>query len=369
MEPALSDPRVVVLGGFGNFGARICRRLAYNSDLDIIATARTVRSDAPGGVGSTLLDTQSPAFARGLAALKPSVVIHCAGPFQGQDYRVAEAALACGAHYLDLADGRRFVSQFAAALDERARAAGRTAISGASTLPALSSAVIDHLKPAFARLEIIDIAIAPGQHAPRGTATMAAVLGYAGQAFPWWIQGQWKRVHGWQELVRLEFPFGRRWAAACDVPDLELFPEHYAGVETVTFRAALEVPLQHFALWTLAGLRRTGLPIPLAHWAQGINHVGRWLDRFGSDCGGMRVDVVGELPDGRRERHSWLLTAEGNHGPEIPCMAAVILALKLLRNEPVPGGAWPCVSALTLSDFEREFARWEITTRIESTDA
>jgi hypothetical protein len=296
-------------------------------------------------------------------------VIHCAGPYQGQDYRVAEAALLAGTHYLDLADGRAFVSQFAAALREREGVASYAAISGASTLPALSSAVIDHLKTGFVRVMSIEMAIAPGQRAPRGTATMAAVLGYAGQGFPCWIDGAWQTAFGWQKLVRMQFPFGRRWAAACDVPDLELFPDYYRGVQTVTFRAALEVPLQHFALWGLAGLRRLKIPLPLARWASAINRIGSWLDRFGSDCGGMRVDVVGETPDGQRERRSWLLTAKDNHGPEIPCMAAVLLALKLARGEPVPRGARPCIGLLSLMEFESEFARWGITTQLEVSTA
>ena len=365
----MSGRRIVVLGGFGNFGARICRRLAQEPDLDIIAAARTVRGDVPDGVACVCLDIDSPSFARELQALRPCVVIHCAGPFQGQNYRVAHATLACGAHYLDLADGREFVEQFASALDGAARAADRTAISGASTLPALSSAVVDDLRTTFQRLESINLAIAPGQHAPRGTATMAAVLSYAGQAFPWWIQGQWQKAYGWQELVRLTLPFGRRWAAACDVPDLALFPEHYPGVQTVTFRAALEVPLQHFALWTLAGVRRAGIPVRPAGWADGLNRIGRWLDRFGGDCGGMRVEVVGELPGGRCERRTWLLTAKGNHGPEIPCMAATILTLRLVRGERVPVGARACLSVLPLSAFESEFARWDISTQVESTAA
>jgi hypothetical protein len=361
----LTVTRIIVLGGFGNFGARLCRRLAQEPGLDLIATARQVRGPAPGGVHSARLDSDSSSFAPELAALKPDIVIHCAGPYQGQDYRVAEAALGGGAHYLDLADGRAFVARFAAALNERACSAGRAAISGASTLPALSSAVIDHLQPAFSRLERIETAIAPGQHAPRGTATMAAVLGYAGSAFEWWVDGRWRTVHGWQELVRMQFAFGKRWAAACDVPDLELFPARYGGVRTVTFRAALEVPLQHVALWTLAGLRRLWYPLPLVRWAGALNRVGSWLDRFGSDCGGMRVDVVGEVPGHGRERRSWQLIARGNHGPEIPCMAAVLLALKLARGESVPFGARPCMGLLSLSDFESEFSRWDISTQIE----
>jgi saccharopine dehydrogenase-like NADP-dependent oxidoreductase len=68
-----------------------------------------------------------------------------AGPFQGQDYEVAQAAARAGAHYIDLADGRRFVCDFAAALDAEFRSTGRTALSAASTVPALSSALVERL--------------------------------------------------------------------------------------------------------------------------------------------------------------------------------------------------------------------------------
>lgn len=360
-----SNYRVVVIGGYGNFGARICRRLGIEPGLQIVASARAALDPAPGGAITARLDFEALSFAADLATLAPNLVIHCAGPFQGQDYRVAEAALACGAHYLDLSDGRDFVARFAPALDERARAAQRCAITGASTLPGLSSAVVDHFTAQFDTLESIEIAIAPGQHATRGVATMAAVLGYAGQPFRWISHGHWRIVHGWQELQRMHFPFGSRWAAACDVPDLELFPDRYRGVQTVTFRAALEVSLQHFALWSLAGLRRAGVPLPLTSWAAQLNRVGTWLDRFGSDCGGMRVDLGGTVSGGARQQVRWQLTAPGNHGPEIPCMAAVLLALKLARGEAVPLGARPCMGMLSLGDFAPEFARWGITAGAE----
>jgi hypothetical protein len=87
----------------------------------------------------------------------------------------------------------------------------------------------------------IHIVIAPGQHAPRGAATVAAVLGYAGEPFLWWREGGWRTVHGWQELQRTRLSFGTRCAAACDVPDLQLLPARYPGVQTVSFHAALEI--------------------------------------------------------------------------------------------------------------------------------
>ncbi len=360
----MTDTRILVIGGTGNFGARICRRLATEAGIAIIATGRA-RSPSPDAIGYARLDMNAAAFVADLAALKPAVVIHCAGPFQGQDYRVARATLAAGAHYLDLADGREFVARFAESLNPEADRAQRVAITGASTLPGLSSAVIDHFMPRFSRLDCIDMAIAPGQHAPRGTATMAAVLSYAGRPFPWWIDGRWKNAHGWQNLRRMSFPFGRRLAGACDVPDLALYPQHYDGVQSVTFRAALEVRLQQLTLWSLAGLRRLGLPLPLERWAAGLNRLATWLDRCGSDCGGMSIELAGQSRSGQPQRIRWLLTAPGNHGPEIPCMAAELLALKIARGAALPAGARPCMGLLGLADFEPEFARWGITTRVE----
>lgn len=355
--------RVVVIGGLGNFGARICRRLAQEPGIEVIATSR--RPTSQGEIINTAaLDMGAPSFATDLKALGPDLVIHCAGPFQGQDYGVALASMACHAHYIDIADGRDFVTGFVGAVGPAAQAAGRFAITGASTLPALSSAVVDDLKQSLARLGAIDMVIAPGQHAPRGAATVAAVLGYAGQAFLWWREGQWRNAYGWQELQRAQLSFGPRWAAACDVPDLALLPARYPGVQTVSFRAALEVSLQHYALWLLAQCRRMGLSLPMARWGAHFDRVGTWLDWLGSDTGGMRVRLVGFDIAGQEKCLTWELLAENNHGPEIPCMAAVLLANRHHQGYAFPSGAQVCMGILKLSDFAPEFARWGIKTQI-----
>jgi saccharopine dehydrogenase-like NADP-dependent oxidoreductase len=266
--------RVIVIGGLGNFGARICKRLSQEEGFKIVATSRHAeKATSARNVELTSLDIDQDGLAQQLKALAPDLVIHCAGPFQNQDYRVALATLACGAHYIDIADGRAFVARFVAAVQPAAEAAGRLAITGASTLPALSSAVVDWMRMSLKTLSSIEILIAPGQQAPRGVATMAAVLGYAGKPFPWRSDGVWRVAHGWQDLKSETFSFGRRLSAACDVPDLVLLPERYPEVCTVTFRAALEVSVQHIALWTLAAVRRIGVPVPIAQWATALNRV------------------------------------------------------------------------------------------------
>ncbi len=351
--------RVVVLGGYGNFGARICRALAGDRAIEVIAAGRN-----PQSVEGVRLDLHAEDFPQALAKLAPDVVVHCAGPFQGQDYRVAAASIAAGAHYLDLADGREFVARFAEKNDAAARAAGRVALSGASTLPALSSAVIDHLAKRLHSLEEIRIAIAPGQRAPRGEATIAGVFSYAGKRFRWWSGGEWRDACGWQEMRRERFAFGSRWAAACDVPDLELFPQRYPGVRTVEFRAALELGVQQWALWLAAALASRGLSLPIVRWAGPLNRLATLMDRFGSERGGMLVSVLGTRANGTRARVEWQLTADANHGPEIPCMAAILLARKLSRSGIAARGAFACMGFLALGEFESEFARWKITTRI-----
>ena len=357
--------RVVVIGAFGNFGSRIATRLAQEPGFEIIATSR--RPNGNGNfpsIESARLDINSRTFAADLKTLKSDLVIHCAGPYQGQDYRVALASLACGANYIDIADGRDFVAGFVGAVGPAAERAERFAITGASTLPALSSAVVDSLKESFASLDAIDIVIAPGQQAPRGAATVAGVLGYAGKPFKWWLDGAWRTVYGWQELKTEHFSFGSRLAAACDVPDLELLPARYPGVRTVTFRAALEVSLQHYGLWLMAVLRRVGLPIPMHALSGGFDRIGTWLNWLGSDIGGMTVRVAGKDKAGAGIYRTWEIVAGNNHGLEIPCMAAVILANRQGHGEAFLPGAKVCMGILKLQEFELEFKRWDMSTRV-----
>ena len=360
--------RVVVLGGYGNFGARICRALARDG-MEVIAASRDPdqghrAAEFDASIAKARIDLSDPQLASILRKLSPHTVIHCAGPFQVQDYRVALASIEAGAHYVDLADGRSFVAQFAQYVDASARTADRLAVSGASTVPALSSAVVDTVAHRFTAIREIQTYIAPAQRAPRGAATVQAVFSYAGKRFMWWNDGVWQSACGWQELQRVRINgLGTRWSAACDIPDLELFPARYPTARTVQFRAALEVGVQHFVLAGVAQLRRWGLPIPLERWAATLDRYAEWLDRFGSEQGGMLVSVVGTTEDGRNCRLDWHLLAPDNHGPEIPCMPAILLAKKLSRGEIGRCGALPCMGLLTLDEFAPEFARWGIKTK------
>lgn len=355
--------RIVVLGGAGNFGARIVRALRGDAGIDLVAAGRRAKV-VPGApeVPTAVVDISHPDLASRLESLAPDLVIHCVGPFQAQDYRVAHATLAAGAHYLDLADGRDFVAGFSAAMHACAVDKGRTAITGASTLPALSSAVIDMLSADFASLESVHMVIAPGQRAPRGVATLSAVLSYLGRPIRVWRRGRWQTGWGWMDLKRFDLGFGERLGALCDVPDLALLPLRYPGLRSASCHAALEIPAQQLVLWLMAGLRRIGVPLSVHNWTSALDWLASGFDHLGGDCGGMQVVADGRSASGARVQRIWTLRAPVMHGPETPCMAAILLAQKLARGERFATGAFPCMGFLSLADFQPQFERWGFTT-------
>jgi hypothetical protein len=358
--------KTLVLGGYGNFGARIARALALRDGIHLLIggrdPARAAACAASLGPSASALPLDlhdEPRLVDRMREHGVELVIHTAGPFQAQGFGVARAAASAGAHYIDLADGRRFVCDFGAAMDAAFRSARRCAITGASTVPALSSAVVDDLTEGWRAIEHIDLCIAPAQNATRGSATMAAVLGYCGEPLEVWLDGRWQHRRGWAQPEAVHFArMAPRLGALCDIPDLELFPRRYAGVRSTIFRAALEVRLAQRGLALLAALRAARCVPSPARWARVLNACAAAFDPFGSAVGGMVVRVRGTAGNGTPAARGWHITAPNNHGPEIPCMAAVLLAERIARGNAPEPGARPCMGLLRLADFEPEFARW-----------
>ncbi|UNK47891.1 saccharopine dehydrogenase NADP-binding domain-containing protein [Lysobacter sp. S4-A87] len=363
--------RTLVLGGYGNFGARICRALAGDPSIHLLVAGRN-RDQAQqlvdtldGTASAVAVDFTAADFAQTLRQLDVGLVVHAAGPFQQQSYAAAHAAAEAGAHYIDLADGRRFVCDFPSALDAQFQVAARIGITGASTVPALSSAVVEHLCAGWTAIDSIDICIAPAQTAPRGKATLAAVLSYCGEPIRIWRGGAWSQAPGWASPERVDFLRMRpRIGALCDIPDLELFPTHYAVRDRVMFRAALEVGITQRAFALLAALRARGLLRRPERLAGLLNRTAVALDPLGTALGGMVVRVEGLDGHGRPARRAWHIAADNDHGPEIPCMPAILLARRLAAGTAMPAGAFTATGLLSLTEFQGEFARWGMVTDI-----
>lgn len=369
--------RVIVVGGYGLFGGLLSQRLAAHSGLELLIAGRNesrgarfaaeLNAESEADISFVRVDVTRPSFIDILRELSPTLLINTAGPFQGQEYDVARTCAAAGVNYVDLADGREFVAGFSTALDAAARDSGVALVSGASSVPALSSAVIDDLSKEMPRIRAIDIGISPGNRTRRGLATVSAILSYCGAPVRVWEGKEWRTRRAWVGNVRHEYaePVGTRLLSLCDVPDLELFPSRYAPVETVTFRAGLELGVLHYAMNLLAHMRKIGAVRNWERYAKYLFTISEWFRSFGSDAGGMHVRLDGTSADGEATFRSWQLIAANGDGPYVPTLAAAAMVRRILEGKPLPSGAYACVGLLSLQDFTREMHGLSITTEVE----
>jgi hypothetical protein len=294
-------------------------------------------------------------------------VIDAAGPFQGADLRFARAVIEAGAHYLDLADGRDFVAAFIS-LDELAREKGVVAITGASSTPALTHAVLDRLLAGWRRVDSVRAGIAPGNKMERGAALMSAILSWTGAPVRVFEDGAWRTRSGWSDCGVIDVPdLGRRRFALAETPDLDLIQARYAPRDAALFMVGLELPLMHRGMEAIGVLRRWGIVRDPARWSEAFRVSGDMLLDFGSDRGGMIVEATGRDADDRSVQAKWSMLAPNGLGPYTPTFATLLLARRIIAGDAPPPGARACVGLLGLEEFEREFARHGFTTRIDVT--
>ena len=349
--------RILVIGGYGGFGAKLVRRLIA-AKHDVFVGGRCLEK------AQRFCETQSRASpvwvdrSNDVAAIlqdhAPDLVIDAAGPFQRSGYNVPKACVAQGCSYLDLADGRDFVSGIRE-LDGEAQTAGVAVISGASSVPALSGAVARKLCEGLDRADMVDIALSASTRSTATRSVTGAILSYAGKPVRIWRGGRWTTGFGGSELRRVKFtvagrrPLPRRWMALCDVPDLEVLPAMLPGRPAVTFRSGSDRAPQILGLWASSWLVRLGLMKTLEPFGRVFVALQKATMLWNSPRSAMSVTVRGRRNGERLERR-WTLIAEDGSGPEIPTIAGALLA-----DLPLAPGARDAGQELNLGQFGRVF--------------
>lgn len=350
--------RVLIIGGYGNFGSFIAKYLAEDQEIELVIAGRSIEKaqqmsallTARRIVRAVQVDIQHN-FQETLRTIKPDIVIHTSGPFQGQGYDVALACIMQGCHYIDLADGRDFVKGISA-LDSAAKAKNLVVVSGASSVPCLTAAIVDHYRPQFQKLEALNYGIATAQKTNRGLATTSAILGYVGRSFLSLRDGRFVKIYGWQGLHGQKYRgLGRRLLSYCDIPDLSIFPLRYPELKTIRFYAGIEVPFIHVGLWALSWLVRGGMIKDLSKFAPRLLKLSRLFDRFGTDQSAFHMVLSGVGQQAERKIIRFELIARAGDGPNIPCVPSILLAKKLARGQVNQTGAFPCVDLINLDEY------------------
>ncbi len=365
--------KILILGGYGVFGGRLAELLADMSGLEILVCGRKLtRAEAfcTGYKGRpkltpVALDRQD--IKTALHVHAPGLVVDASGPFQDygtERYAVIEACLEAHIDYLDFADAADFVfgvSQF----DAHAKSAGVFVLSGVSSFPVLTAAVLREIAK---EMDVVSIqgGIAPSPYAGIGLNVMRAVAGYAGAPVKLWRDGKHAHGIGLAESMRYtvavpgKLPLRNVHFSLVDVPDLQVIPPEHATMKDIWMGAGPTPEILHRMLNLLAKARaRFGLPSfePLSVFFYTVLN----LLRFGEHRGGMFVHAHG-LADGNPTEMSWHMLAEGDDGPYIPSMAIEAIIRKLQAGERPQPGARSGAHALDLADYERLFRRKTIFT-------
>lgn len=374
-----TKPRILIIGGYGVFGGYLAERLLETPrKYDVIIAGRTLSKATTfanrfsGAAFKIDRNSSIEVLEKSLLPLKLDIIVDASGPFDftttNNGYSVAKTAIKLGIHYIDLADDADFVANISA-LNSEALKSGVSIISGASSVPALSSAVVDALSSDLKSIETIEYAILPGNKAPRGRAVVDSILGQAGKPFKRWQDGDWKSATCWGDLtsIPLNIPDRKsvkaKWASELKIPDTLLFPNHYQA-NNIIFRAGLELKIMQGGLWLLRKLVRWKILKSLRPFSGPIFQAAKLLEPFGTDRGGMVVNVTGANNLGVNQTNCWTLIAEAGDGPRIPPTPTYILIEKLLAGK-MKAGAYPALSLFTLEEAETALSRYKIFTHIE----
>nr|WP_276583465.1 SDR family oxidoreductase [Pseudomonas sp. RIT-PI-S] len=370
----------MILGGYGVFGSRLAELLADVPELDLLICGRHYdRAEAfctgyrgQAQVSPVALDRAD--IVAGLGAQRPDLVVDASGPFQayGTDrYRVISACISAGVDYLDFADAADFVfgvSRF----DAEAKAAGVFVLSGVSSFPVLTAAVLREMAKTMT-ITSVEGGIAPSPYAGIGLNVMRAVVGYAGAPVKLRRHGIDAHGIGLAESKRFtvavpgRMPLRNIHFSLVDVPDLQVIaPEHPALTDI--WMGAGPVPEALHRVLNLLAKARARFKLPSFEPFSPLFYAVLNRMRFGEHRGGMVIRAQGHA-SGRTTERSWHLLAEGDDGPYIPSMAIEALIRKLLAGERPSAGARPAVGALELEDYAALFKGRQIFTGFRDGEA
>jgi lysine 6-dehydrogenase len=342
--------KIVVLGGAGDMASRAVRELAaepevtsltvadYNLEAasrlaaELGAKVRAVQVDANDHEALVAVMSGHDAAASGI------------GPFYRYEAPVAQAAIAAGVPYVSLCDDYD-AAQAVLALDQEAKAAGVTVLTGLGWTPGLSNMLARKAAEQFDLVNEINVAWGSSASDSEGYAVILHTLHIFSGLVPSYQKGRLLSVPAGSGKEQILFPppAGTITCYHLGHPEPVTLPRFLPGreVRTVTLKGGLaEQPLNELAIW-LARLRLTDTPAKKDILGQIIKAALPLLSKLGEaeePCSAVRVDVDG-WQDGVYRQLSYGAAA---HMPELTGLPLAIGALMLARGEiQMPGVVAP----------------------------
>ncbi len=357
------EMKFIVLGGAGDMASRAVRELAAEPEVHTVTVAdcnllaaEALASELGAKVEAKWVDANDHqalvAAIRGHDAAASGI-----GPFYRYEARVAQAAIEAGVPYVSLCDdydGTQAVLE----LDDAAKAAGVTVLTGLGWTPGLSNILARKGAEQFDLVDEVNVSWGSSASDSEGYAVILHTLHIFTGRVPSYQKGRLVQVPAasGKEVMLFPPPVGRVNCYHLGHPEPVTLPRFMNHLRTVTLKGGLsEQPLNDLAIW-LARLRLTNTPAKKDVLGQIIKATLPFLSKLGEaeePCSAVRVDVGG-WRDGVYRQVSYGAAA---HMPELTALPLTLGALMLARGEiEVPGVVAPeaCIEAEPfLAELER----------------
>ena len=355
--------RIIVLGGAGDMASRAVRELAAEPDVQAV----TVADRNLPAAEDLALELGDQVRAKWVDADDPETLVEAIrghdaaasgiGPFYRYEAKVAQAAIDAGVPYVSLCDdydGTQAVLE----LDETAKAAGVTVLTGLGWTPGLSNLLARKGAEAFDLVDEVNVSWGSSASDSDGYAVILHTLHIFSGWVPSFQKGHLVNVPAGsgKEVVLFPAPVGRVNCYHLGHPEPVTLPRFLPNLRTVTLKGGLsEQPLNDLAIW-LARLRLTDTPAKKDVLGQIIKATLPVLSKLGEaedPCSAVRVDVGG-WRDGVYGEVSYGAAA---HMPELTGLPLAVGALMLARGEVRMPGVVAPEACLEVEPFLGELER------------
>ncbi len=348
--------KIVVLGGYGAVGSRICAEIARIPYVECVIGGRNpkrarrlTKQITASTLRINLEDKQS--VERNLA--DAFIVVNAAGPFQDQSLVVPEFCANSGIHYIDIADDRQYVNEVLR-LNSAAKRNGCLIVTGAAALPSLASILVDSLDHYYDKMDEIHVHAVAGNQVPVGRASAHSLLAKIGDHARMKLSGRWSELFGWSDPVAVQFPapLGKKRTYLYDVPAVDHFSRQY-GVRAATFRLGLQLGFFNRGLGLLGWLRRIGWLKQPHRYTGLLFAISRWFKGSGGPEYALQVKVSG-TQGAQSVEHSATLLEPDSEGLGITTSIVVTLVKRWVEYGIPEAGAVTAISVVELDSVKPE---------------
>lgn len=251
-------------------------------------------------------------------------------------------------------------------MNEAAKQAQVSVISGASSVVALSSSVVEYmLQTKFSRLDTLHYSLSVGNQIPRGIGAIQSVLSNTGKSFEIFKDNKFQKVLTWSNLEWETFPgmANRRLVGNYPVVDLKLFPTKYPSLQTIQFKAGVELPIFVRLFKLLSYLRNWKLIPDLTLFTKIFISLSNLVLFLGTTEGGMNYHFTGLDKQNPSKSHQvdFFIWSGSGHGVHIPGIPAVALINKLIHEKnSLESGAQPCLGLVSFEEIQELLACYDI---------